>query len=212
MPKFPEPPPIEVLIGRGPRLATIPTDTIIWRIYFRGSSHPATWSQFRRFGPLESARFDHHDPPPQEQRRGVLYAAMHGVTCIAEVFQSRRLIDRVDREPWLVGFHCSRPLHLLDITGSWITLAGASMAISSGNRARARRWSRAFYAAFPDIDGLLYPSSMHANEPCLLLYERAESTLHARPQFHRALSDAILTPTLGDAAHRLGYELLPLPR
>jgi len=32
------------------------------------------------------------------------------------------------------------------------------MALASGQRARARRWSQAIYEAFPQVDGLLYGS------------------------------------------------------
>lgn len=81
------------------------------------------------------------------------------------------------------------------------------MAISSGPRPRAQRWSRAIYEAFPEADGILYGSSMHANAPALALYERCVSALPTIPLFRRALADPALEETLETAADSLGYAL-----
>jgi hypothetical protein len=82
------------------------------------------------------------------------------------------------------------------------------MAINSGQRPRARRWSRAIYSAYPDAEGLLYSSSMHANKPCVALYERAQTAMPAAPSFHRALSDPSLLRRLNMAATTIGYGLV----
>src|SRR4051812_6110554 len=79
------------------------------------------------------------------------------------VGQGKRAVNLDRAEPWLVAFDTARALRLLDLTGPWPTAAGASMAISTGLRARAQRWSRIIYAAYADLDGLRYPSSMHTN-------------------------------------------------
>ena len=81
------------------------------------------------------------------------------------------------------------------------------MAIHSGLRARARRWSQAIYAAYPEVDGLCYCSSMHANQPCVALYERSRRALPARPVFHRMLADPAVRTLLRNACHTLGYLL-----
>jgi hypothetical protein len=80
-----------------------------------------------------NSRFDHHLPPSAVQDRGILYAAITGMTPFAEVFQETRVIDRRRNAPWLVAFDLARPLELLDLTDSWPTRAGASMAINSGH-------------------------------------------------------------------------------
>jgi hypothetical protein len=144
---------------------------------------------------------------PRCRTRQILYAAEDVLTCIAETFQRTRVIDRVDREPWLVGWELARPVTLLDLTGTWPTRAGASMNLSSGARPRARRWSQAIHAAYPAVEGLYYPSSMNANRPALALYERARSAVRGRPTFHRALADPGLLTSIRRAAHRLGYRL-----
>ena len=181
--------------------------TVLWRVYFRGGSHPTFWNVFRAFGPTRS-RFDHQIPPPRFQARRILYAAEEGPTCLAEVFQDTRVIDRVARYPWLVGFAIRKPLTLLDLAGTWPTRAGASMALNSGPRPRAQRWSRAIYEAYPDIDGLYYPSSMHANRPAIALYERGVRAFPATPVFHRPLIDPALLSVLRRVAYDLGYGLV----
>jgi hypothetical protein len=205
MPKLPDPPARLTLAAI---TRTLPAGTRLWRIYFAGGSHPVAWNAFRFFGPTHS-RFDHHDPPPSVQARGILYAASKPTTCLAEVFQATRTIDRASHDPWLVAFELQRDVALLDLTGVWPTRAGASMAISSGPRPRARQWSRAIYAAYPAVEGLHYASSMHANEPTVALYERAVGALPATPAFNRALADRALLRRLNAAATHLGYGLVP---
>lgn len=82
------------------------------------------------------------------------------------------------------------------------------MAINSGDRCMARRWSREIYDAFPDIDGLRYASSKHANRPCYALYDRAEPHLEALPSLDMQLSLPELEPVLDDAAYELGYAVV----
>jgi hypothetical protein len=205
MAKFPEPPSPAALRALGADLHPLPAGTRIWRIYFQAGDHPTTWSQFRSWGPTD-ARFDHHLPPPGLKERGILYGAagpQGAVTALAEVFQAARVVERERRAPTWVAFDTSQPLRLLDLTGTWPTRAGASMAIGTGPRARARRWSQAIYEAFPDLDGLWYGSSMHANQPCLALYERARRALPERPVFHRMLADPVVRTLLRNACGAL---------
>jgi hypothetical protein len=207
LPKFPEPPPAAELAAVPPEVKVLPPGALLWRIYFRGGKHPTLWNVFRTFGPSRLGRFDHHAAPARMQERAILYAAEQGATCLAEVFQDTRVIDRAARDPWLVAFALGAPVPLLDLTGAWPTRAGASMAIASGPRPRAQRWSRAVYDAYPAITGLLYPSSMHGNRPAVVLYERAAPALPAAPSFHRPLLDPGLLPILNQTARDLGYGL-----
>jgi RES domain len=205
--KFPEPPPAADLAGITPEWTTLPRGTTLWRLYFRGGKHPTFWNTFRKYGPT-SSRFDHHLVPPRLQDRGISYAAAHGPTCLAEVFQETRVIDRVAKDPWLAGFVLELPITLLDLTGSWPTRAGASMAINTGPRPRAQRWSRAIYEAYPNGRGLHFPSSMRGNLPAVALYERGLPALPPAPIFHRPLRDPALLPILKRVAWDLGYGLV----
>lgn len=204
MPKFPEPP---TALTLGAKIKTIPSGTRCWRIYFAGGAHPTQWNAYRFFGPT-TARFDPHDETASTQSKGILYAAQSGLTCLAEVFQGTRVIDRSVRMPWLVGFELTRDVELLDLSGTWPTRAGASMAINTGPRARARRWARLIYATYTKLEGIYYPSSMHGNQPSMALFERSQNALPALPVFNRALSDPALLTRLGTAAHTLGYALV----
>ena len=211
MPTLPEPPTpgelarIRLEDGDTPVLAA---GTLLWRIYFLGGPHRQRWNTFRTFGPTDS-RFDHHLEPQRGQARGILYAARDGATCFAEAFQRTRTINRTRRRPWLVGFRLARGVPVLSLAGNWPTRAGASMAINSASRARARRWSRAIYDAYPKVQGLLYCSKMNRNEPALALYERAERALPESPEFNRPLNDPGLAGPILAAARRLGYLVLP---
>lgn len=166
------------------------------------------WNDFRYWGPGSGARFDHHrldaEGSPQTQSRGVLYGADQAITCIAEVFQHARVIDRTLDDPYLCVFTLSRQVRLLDLTGTFVTRMGASLAIHSGPRNRSRRWAAALYDAY-DHDGLLYWSSMHTGATAVVLTERAAAAMPATPDFNRPLADPSLTDAVDACASRLGY-------
>jgi hypothetical protein len=210
LPKLPNPP--GDLARISPELLRLPAGTELWRLYKRGGRHPVLWNTFRTFGPLKTSRFDHHlpdeDGEPRLQDRGIYYAAVEIATCLAELFQDTRTIDRESEEVTLVGLELRLAVELLDLTGTWPTQAGASMVLSSGPRSRSGLWSCAIYEAYPDIKGLYYSSSMNANRPMIALYERAVSALAPVPLVHRPLSDPALLTDLDRSAQRLGYRLV----
>lgn len=208
MPKLPGPPPADALAGFDPDVRVVPAHTVVWRLFFAGGDHPTTWDAFRAWGPTTS-RFDHHLPPPRAQERAILYAAAGPralTTTLAEVFQETRVVERRPRAPVLSSWALRRDVRLLDLTRTWPTRAGASMALSTGRHDRARAWSMAIYEAFPDLDGLYYPSSMHAHEPCIALYERARDAVPARPLLHRHLTDPVMRTILKNACRAIGYK------
>ncbi|HEV7517688.1 MAG TPA: RES family NAD+ phosphorylase [Thermoanaerobaculia bacterium] len=213
MTKLPNPPAAAADLARiPPGLRTLRTGETLWRIYKRGGRHPVLWNTFRAFGPLRTARFDHHlsgeDGSPSFQERRIYYAAAEITTCLAEFFQDTRTISRDNEEVSLVGFELRTDLTLLDLTGVWPTQAGASMALCSGPRSRSRPWSCAIYDAYSGVQGLYYPSSMHAHRPAVALYERALAALPPTPVFHRPLSDPALLSDLERVARHLGYRLV----
>ena len=83
------------------------------------------------------------------------------------------------------------------------------MGLMTGPRSVSRNWARAFHAAYPDLVGIYYPSSMHANRGAIALSERAEEmgVLPDRPSFHRALGDPAILSLLKNAARTLGFAL-----
>jgi hypothetical protein len=86
---------------------------------------------------------------------------------------------------------------------------GASMAIHSGSRGRARSWTRDLYEAYPEVQGILYAASMHGGRHAIALNERAlkEPLFPEHPLFHRALADDVMLDPLKHAARELGYAL-----
>lgn len=212
MAKLPDPPAATDLARVPAAVQTLPAGTALWRVYKRAGTHPVLWNSFRAFGPLSTARFDHHLPDaygaPCVQERKIYYAAAEIATSLAEFFQNTRTISRESGEACLAGFELRRKITLLDLTGVWPTRAGASMAIHSGPRSRTRPWSRAIYEAYPEIEGLLYASSMHAHRPAVALYERAALALPRTPLVHRPLSNPALLSDLDRIAREIGYGLV----
>lgn len=209
MAKLGKPPAAEVLRALDPPLVTLNAGKDrLARIYYASGPHPLAWNGFRAWGPAANARFDHHlndgAGRPQLQSRKIVYAAKKGITCIAEVFQATRVVNRVDNDPYLCVFSPTRDLTLLDLTGRFATRMGASLAIHSGPRHLAREWARALYDAF-DHDGLLYLSSMDPGAPAIALNERAEDAMPDAPLSNRPLSDPLLTDVIDAHTHRLGY-------
>lgn len=212
MAKFPNSPGIAALSTLAPAIHVLRAGSTLARVYYARSPYPQSWDRFRYFGPLNS-RWDHHLPDvngnPQAQQRGIYYAAADAKTCLAEVFQVTRRIDRAFQAPWLVVFETRAELKLLDLTGDFATRMGASMAIHSGSRARARGWARNLYVAYPGIQGIVYAASMHGGQPAIALNERAlkDRLFPEHPLFHRALSDDGMVDALKHAARTLGYAL-----
>jgi hypothetical protein len=207
VPKFPWPPEPEQLRRVRPDHRRLRTGTLLAHLYARGGPFPATWGAFRFDGPLPSARFDHHDPERPEERRGVLYGATDLGTCVAEVFQATRVVDRFAADRWVNAFRLDRPVRLLDLTGDWPTRAGASQAISSGPRPRAQAWARAIYAAYPEVEGLWYPASMRGGRPAVVLFERVEDAIPDRLELDVPLSHPGLLPDLARMTGPIGYLL-----
>lgn len=208
MAKVPRRPDLDRLRSAPPAWHIVGTGEQLWRVYFRSGEHPSRWNQFRTFGPID-ARFDHHLDDGPSSGRSVMYAAANPVTCLAEVFQKTRTINRTYRSPALVGFAPARPLKLLDLTGPFMTRIGASMGLMTGPRSVARSWARGLYSTYSDAQGLFYPSSMHGNAFAVVLNDRADSAqgLPTSPGFHRTLNDPAMMTLLKNAARELGYLL-----
>jgi hypothetical protein len=205
---LPHPPSVADLQKVGPEVHVLPRGAVVWRVYFRAGSYPSSWNAFRSYGPT-AARFDHHDEPPAvHPAKAILYGADSSPTCLAEVFQDTRVVDRGRDQPALAAFQLMQDVSLLDVTGAWPTRAGASMAISTGSRRRAREWSRAIYDAYPQLAGIRYGSSMNANRPAFALYERSSVALPGAPLLDLPLSHPGLAVLLARAARRFGYRLV----
>ena len=208
MVKLPAAPPPADLVTLGADVVALAPHTVLWRVHRTAGPHALGWNEMRAFGPTD-ARFDPHPPPPDD-RSGelVLYLALDVVTCLAEVFQTTRVLARRRGEPYLTGLRLTRSVHLLDLAGRWPTRAGASQLLNSGRRDRAREWARSIRAAYPDVDGLWHPSSMYAGRPCVTLWAPAQDALPAEPLLSEPLAHPGMTGALAAAASEIGYRLL----
>ncbi|MFA0809350.1 RES family NAD+ phosphorylase [Microbulbifer epialgicus] len=216
MPKLPRTPDIKKIEETPPEVVVLEKGSRIFRIYKRGGRGKSSWGGFRYYGPTGN-RFDHHESDEGNnsyvQARGILYGALGESaieTCLAEVYQEKRFVDREGNQPALGIFMLDRDVQLLDLTGQFPTRVGASQAINTGTRSSARNWSKAFYkyyATVGKIEGLLYSSSMNGNEPCVALYEQAQTAIPDDPTFNRLLCDPDLEEILLPIAKKLGYEM-----
>lgn len=206
---FGMPPSVTHLQQISAQIYTLPVDTALLRIHAMGGTHWIHWHAFRGYGPTDS-RFDHHDPPPREQARKIMYVATDGPTCFAEYFQLTRRINRVLKNPWLVTFHTVAPLTLLDLTGSWPTRAVGSQEINTGDHPTCRAWSRAIYASYPEVDGLYYRSKMLGGRISIALYERSMRGIPSAPTLHYPLThdDDAFQEVITNAAREMGYDII----
>ncbi|GAA3824634.1 MULTISPECIES: RES family NAD+ phosphorylase [Amycolatopsis] len=195
-------------------IVTVPSTRRLVRIFTAGGNHPQQWNTFRYTGPLPHGRFD-PQPPSRDGRavtdpgHGVLYFGLTVRTSVAEVFQTTSLVDRRTRLPRLVVVRPSRPLRLLDLTGLWPTRVGASQEISSGPKKITQAWARAIRAAFPELDGLWYRSSMDGGHPALCLWDPpAGKALPLAPDVLLPLDHPGLDVPLGRVCEELNYVLL----
>ncbi len=181
------------------------------RLYARGGLRAGGWADYRREGPLWSARFDPH----QAGERGVLYAAVRGRypildTCVAESLQASRVIDLRAGEPWLALWTPSRELELLDLGSAWTLRAGGTQALCAGDRRRSRQWARAIHDQLGNLlDGLIWPSAVLGGGRCIVLWDpRSEDAMPTHPDFNRPLADPALLRPLAQVAARLDYRLV----
>jgi hypothetical protein len=174
---FSWPPPAEQLhaVRRDDDVVAVAPITALARVHRTAGAHPSRWDELRQVGPVATARFDPHPPTAD------------------------------GRPAWLVVFNPARALRLLDLTGTWPTRAGASQAISSGPRDRARAWARAIFSAYDDIDGLWYRSAMDAGRPAVCLWEPARDALPEHPRAHLPLDAPALALPIARACRTLGY-------
>jgi hypothetical protein len=209
MAKLPWPDPTKIAtVGA----AVVAVDRDLWRLHTPAGDYPLRWNELRTFGPLPGARFDPWPPPPEDRRTdpvtsGVGYFAFDIATCLAEVFQARRIVDR-EGGVQLTAFKPTRQLHLLDLRGAWPIAIGASHLINSGPKDRCRAWAHAIRSVHPGYDGLMHTGM--AGRDCVALYAPQSDAFPALPAFSKPLADPALDPYIAKAAEQIAYGVRPL--
>jgi len=214
LPKPPAPAVLKSLLRAREDVVAVHTATRLVRVFSSGGVHHQRWNSFRHTGPLPHARFDTH-PLGQgggastAPDQGVLYFGLSVRTSVAEVFQQTSIVDRTTRKPHLVVVAPTRTLKLLDLTGLWPTRAGASQEISSGAKDLTQAWARSIRAAFPDLDGLWYRSSMDSGHPAVCLWDPPAGTaLPVAPEVLLPLDYPGLDLPLSRICDALNYTLM----
>lgn len=132
------------------------------------------------------------------------------LTACAEFFQSTRVLDPIEGQPWLAVAELARDLRLLDAESSWGARVGCGRLLGSGPKTRTRRWSRVIHARYPHLDGIVWASSVWPPGDAIMLYECARDGLPMHPSFSRPLSDPALHRHLAALVEELGWFLRPL--
>jgi hypothetical protein len=81
-----------------------------------------------------------------------------------------------------------RELRLVALHGPGLARVGATAAVTSGDHAPARRWSKALHAHPARVDGLAYRASHDDGEVCVALLDRSRRRLGA-PKARGLLDD-----------------------
>jgi hypothetical protein len=216
MARLPQPPVPHALrqMTRYDDVLALDRRTRLVRIFTRGGRHGQQWNGFRYTGPLPHARFDPQQPgpggvPAMTADEGVSYFGLDLANSVASVFQVTSIVDPVTRAPYLTVFRPARSIQVLDLSRNWPTRAGASQEISSGPKAITQAWARAIRAAFPELDGVYYRSSMDAGNPTICLWDPpAASAIPLEPDILLPLNHKLLSETLRKVCEELDYTLL----
>lgn len=204
-PKAPRTPPEQLI--REPDDSADYSDTL-WRVHRTQAGHLLPWNTLRTYGPLPSMRWDPHlGPQPISQAAGVLYVATDIATSLAEVYQTTRVIDTGAGAPTLTAWQPQRRLRLLDMSGTWLLRNTASAALLATARSTGRRWARAIYTTWPDLDGLYVPSTM-TGRPNVVLWNAAADAIPTMPLFSRPLTHPLVWSIAQAAAAEIGYRIL----
>lgn len=199
-------PPARLALDPGKHLEMF--DGVLWRVTATSGAHPQAWNELREYGPIPGMRFDPH-PPPEGPSPGVgfLYSARKITTALAEVFHHTRVIDRSFRGAALVGWRVTRPLRLLDLTGTWPVENYGAAALQMGEKTHTSEWARAIADQFGDtVDGLSHRSSVdNGHMVTLFARSRRQESFPRRPSFHELLSSAACDELILHACDELNY-------
>ncbi|MEJ5943851.1 RES family NAD+ phosphorylase [Pseudokineococcus basanitobsidens] len=211
MTHLPDPPSRSELRQRGFTPVELPAGTPLWRVHMAQGSHALPWDEPRRYGPVD--RFDPHPPTPQVHAGvGVLYTATTLVTCLAEVFQATRVINRTHLRPTATSWLTTRDLTLVDLQGQAALRLGAAESINgTARRSQTQAWARALVDAFPAVDGFWHRSAMDGGHcACLVVGSQADATtaLPAHPDFSRPLDEVAMGDAAAQAAGLIGYDVV----
>jgi hypothetical protein len=188
----------------GPETLTLPAGTILWRIHFTAGAHVIPWNRVRTRGPVPSSRWDPHPLPEDDyDPLGAAYLGDDVLTCLAEVFQETRFVDVDHGAPYVTAFATARDALLADLTGLWLTRAGASAQVALQQKDRTRAWARAIHTAWPDLDGVVAPSAVAGGRRVTAFWNNGP--MPATPEFTVPLNSPAILRDIVAASGKIGY-------
>ena len=181
-----------------PRSFVLARGALLVRFY--NPTHTAGAVDRRFFGPVPTARFDHHPPPLREhESESVWYAASNLRCAVAEAF-GKGVIDRQsNRRVALV--EARRDLSLLDLMSVGMRRVGATQELArTTDYELTQEWARAFYGdrAYRGLRGLRWRGRQIA-APCIVLTDRAARSV-LRMRDDRPIADPAVWPRIAAAA------------
>jgi hypothetical protein len=162
------------------------------------------------FGCTGRNRFDAPGCPNGEYR--ALYAAADVYGAFIETLGRETGKNRVDlqtlRVICLARLETTRPLDLVDLTGTGLTHVGADAGLWAGrDYTLCGRWALAFWRHPQQPDGLYYSSRHDPHRGSLVLFDRAQEAVQSQGQ--GALADQKHMALLVDILDTYRFQLLP---
>jgi hypothetical protein len=116
---------------------------------------------------------------------GVLYVAADEYGAFIETFGHNtgiRRISRLDLESRrLSRVDVSRPLRLVDLSGTHLAQIGADNRLITSDYTIAQQWALAFFQHPQTPDGIYYPSRHDNEHMCAAIFDRTSSAITATP-------------------------------
>lgn len=163
-----------------------------------------------RYAPLFFGRTGLYrfDAPANEY--GVLYAANDEHGAFVETFDHSldiRVIDTDDlKRRTLLVLTATRPLNLVDLTGTGLARLGADNCLCTGDYRLAQHWSGALWHHPESPDGVYYRFRLDLGRRCVALFDRAQAAITAASL--GSLSDARHKDLLATLVDRYAIALL----
>ena len=161
------------------------------------------------FGRSGAGRFD-----APEHDFGVLYMADDAHGAFIETFGRRTGINYVAYDELfqrrLTQITSSRPLRVVDLTGSGLAQLGADARLTTGEHRAAQAWATVLRAHPQTPDGVLYRARHDPSRACMAVFDAIRPVLTARSL--GALTDEAQLELLADIIATYGFGLITSAR
>jgi hypothetical protein len=152
---------------------TLPTVLCLKKLY---RLNPKDYQSALYFDKSGKGRFD-----SPTQGYGILYLGEDEyasfIECFGRVHGVKTIEELTLKKRNLFSITASRPLTLVDLTGSDLVKLGADARLSSGDYRIARSWIKEIWGHPQKVDGIRYLSRHDPSRVCCGLFDRSQSYL-----------------------------------